>query len=143
MGLPWLTTASMYINFKILGQKPPDKKTPDTSHPDKSPPTISPRYKCHKKNRCWIFVLGLVDPSRNRLASTAYFAIISSIILGGLFSGGFCPRGLCPRAFCRGLLTGYLMYDTYFQKFTYLHQRVSQSKIIRQTLCDCHSIIYK
>ena len=35
--------------------------------------------------------LGLVDPSRNRLASTVYFAIVSSTILGGLLSGDFCP----------------------------------------------------
>ena len=44
-----------------------------------------------------------MDPSRNRLASTAYFAITSSIILGGLLSGGFCPGDFCPG----GLLTGY------------------------------------
>ena len=31
------------------------------------------------------FFLGLVDPSRNSLASTAYFAIISSIVLGGFW----------------------------------------------------------
>ena len=31
--------------------------------------------------------------------STAYFAIISSIILGGLLSGGFCPGGFCPGGF--------------------------------------------
>ena len=37
-----------------------------------------------------------MDPSRNRLASTAYFAITSSIILGGLLSGGFRPGGFWP-----------------------------------------------
>ena len=38
----------------------------------------------------------------NRLASTAYFTIISSIILKGLLSGSFCPGGFCLGAFCRG-----------------------------------------
>jgi len=42
-----------------------------------------------KKKRVWIFFLGLVDTSRNKLASTAYFAIISSKILGGLLSEAF------------------------------------------------------
>ena len=64
----------------VLGQKPPDKKPPDKSHsdkshPDKIPPTISPQYispKKSPKNRCWIFFLGLMDPSRNRLVSSAY-----------------------------------------------------------------------
>ena len=32
------------------------------------------------KSRGWIFYLGLVDPSGNRLASTAYFAIVSSLV---------------------------------------------------------------
>ena len=41
------------------------------------PPTISLRYKSQKKNsKGWIFFLGLVDPSRNKSALTAYFAII-------------------------------------------------------------------
>ena len=48
------------------------------------------------------FFIGLVDPSRNRLASTAYFAIISSIILGGLIVGGFCPGGFCSGGFFSG-----------------------------------------
>ena len=53
-----------------------------------------------------------MDPSQNRLASTAYFAIVSSFVLGdictgGLFtgdllSGGFCPGGFCPRGFLSG-----------------------------------------
>ena len=41
------------------------------------------------------------DPSRNRSASTAYFTIISSTILGGLLYGAFIRV-----AFVRGLLTG-------------------------------------
>ena len=48
------------------------------------------------------FLLGLVDHSWNRLASTAYFAIISSIILGGLLSESFCLGGFCPGAFFSG-----------------------------------------
>ena len=60
---------------------------------------MSPRYKSPKKTRGWIFLLWLVDPSRNRLTSTAYFAIIASIILGGLLSRGFCPGGVLSGAF--------------------------------------------
>ena len=51
----------------------------------------------------WIFFLELVDPSWNRLASTAYFAIISSVfcmhdyvfMLGGgrILSPGGVSRG--------------------------------------------------
>ena len=53
----------------------------------------------------WLYVrtrlagifLGLVDP---RIASAAYFAIISSITLGGLLIvGGFCPGGFLSRGF--------------------------------------------
>ena len=43
-----------------------------------------------------------MDPSRNRFASMAYFAIISSIILGGLLSGCLCPGGFCPGGFLPG-----------------------------------------
>ena len=50
-------------------------------------------------SRVWDFFLGLVDPSRNRLASTTYFEIISSIILGGLLSDGFFVRGLMVGGF--------------------------------------------
>ena len=75
-----------------LGQKPHDKKPPN-----KSPPTISPRYKKIGAG----FFLGLVDPSRNRLASTAYFSIISSITLGVLLPGGFCLGGILSGAFNR------------------------------------------
>ena len=94
------------IPLMVLGQKPPDKKPPDKSLPDKSRPTISLQYKNPNKTGARFF-LGLVDPSRSRLASTAYFAIISSIILWCLLSGGFCPGGLCPGGFLSGLLTGY------------------------------------
>jgi len=48
--------------------------------------------KAQKKTRSWIFFLGLVDPSRNRLALTAYFAIIL---------GGFCPEGFLLGVFDR------------------------------------------
>ena len=48
------------------------------------------------------FFLGLVDPSRKRLASMAYFTIISSIILWSLLSGSFV-RG----ASCQVFLTDY------------------------------------
>ena len=89
----WIT------GFKL---KAPRQKASDKSHPDKNPQTVSPRYKSQKKIGVGIFFLGLVDRSRNRLASTAYFAIISSIILGGLLLEGFCPGALC-----RGLSTGY------------------------------------
>ena len=37
-----------------------------------------------KTSRAWIFILVLVDPSRNRLASTAYFSKVSSV---------FCMHG--------------------------------------------------
>ena len=63
--------------------------------PIQKPPYNKPRYKSTKKTRDWIFFLGLVDPSQNRLASTAYFTIISLIILTGLLSGSFCPVGFC------------------------------------------------
>jgi len=53
--------------------------------------------KAQKKNQELDFFLGLVDPSRNRLALTAYFAII----LGGLLSGGFCPGGFLSGVFDR------------------------------------------
>ena len=36
-----------------------------------------------------------MDPIRNKLPLTTYFAII----LGGLLSGGFCPGGFCPGGF--------------------------------------------
>ena len=36
-----------------------------------------------------------MDPSQNRLVSTAYF----TIILAGLLSGDFCPGGFCPVGF--------------------------------------------
>ena len=84
IGWFWNFLPLLRYQLQVLGQKPPDKKPPDKSHPDKSPPTISPRYKSPKKpkkNRGWIFFLGLVDSSQNRLVSTAYFAIISSILL--------------------------------------------------------------
>ena len=84
----YLNIVEVTYIYMVLHQKPPDKKPPD-----KSSPTISPRYKSpppkKSKNRGWILFLGLVDPSRNLLASTAYFTIISSIILGCLLSGGF------------------------------------------------------
>ena len=72
----------------------------------------------------WIF-LGLVDPSRNRLVSTAYFGIVSSFVIGGLLSGGLMSGGICPKGlivrglivggllsvgFLSGLLTGYRTY---------------------------------
>ena len=47
-----------------------------------------------KTSRAWTFFLGLVDPCRNRLASTAYFPIIFSIILGGLLVGWLLSGGL-------------------------------------------------
>ena len=69
----------------------------------KAPPTKSPWYKSKKKKPGAGFIfLGLVDPSRNRLVSTAYFVIISTIILGGLLSGGFFPGGFCPGGFLDG-----------------------------------------
>ena len=52
---------------------------------------------------------GLVDPKRNRLASTAYFAIISSIILGAYCWGAFFWEDFDQGFFLRGLLTGYLI----------------------------------
>ena len=59
----------------VLGQKPLDK----------SPPTKSPRYKSQKKKPGVGFFLGLVNPSRSRLASTAYFAKPGFIVLVELF----------------------------------------------------------
>ena len=89
-----------YMN---LVQKPPDKKPPGESHPDKSPPTISPQYESPEKKKPGAgFFLGLVDPNRNRLASTAYFVLISSIILGSLSSGDFGPGGFFPGGFLSG-----------------------------------------
>ena len=86
----------------VLVQKPPDKNSSDKSHPDKSPPTNSSQYKNPKNTRGWIF-LGLVDPSRKRLASTAYFAIISTIILGAYCRGAFVRAAFVRGAFYRGL----------------------------------------
>ena len=72
----------------VLGRKPPYKNPSD-----KSPPAISPRYKSPKKNNQGLdFFLGLGDPSWNRLASTAYFAII----LGGFLSGAFHRLPISP-----------------------------------------------
>ena len=48
----------------------------------------SPPVKRHPTVGFFYF-LGLVDPSRNRLASKAYSSIISSIILVGFLSGFF------------------------------------------------------
>ena len=39
---------------------------------------IAPQQKA---SRAWAFFLGLVDPSRNRLASTAYFAKLGFSVL--------------------------------------------------------------
>ena len=112
----------MYYNTRrippkmVLGQKPPRQKATGQKPPGKSSPTISPRYKSPKKTKGWIFFLGFVDPSRDRLASTSYFAIISSIILGNFLAEGFCLGGFLSGAFCRGLLTGYPQNDQpYFQ----------------------------
>ena len=97
----------LYSNLgqKPPGKMPPDKNHPHKNHPDKSPPIISPGIKA-KKNRCWIFFSGLIDPSWNRLASTTYFAIISSKILGGYCREAFVRVAFVQGVFCRQLLTG-------------------------------------
>ena len=80
--------------------KAPRQKTPRQKPPGQKPSDNKPWYKSPKKNQGLdIFFLGLVDPSRNRLVSTAYFPTISSIILGGLLSGGFCPGSFLSGAF--------------------------------------------
>ena len=41
-----------------------------------------------KTSRGWIFFVRLVDPSRNRLVSTAYFVIVSSVFCMPFFQSG-------------------------------------------------------
>ena len=72
-------------------------------------------------SRGCIFFSRLVDPSRNRFASTAYFAIVSQCFacMGmhtskSICQGAFCNGGICPRWFiirgliCRGFIVEHL-----------------------------------
>ena len=49
-----------------------------------------------KASRVWEFFLGLVDPSRNKLASTTYLAIVSSV---------FCMQGYAINAYIKIKIT--------------------------------------
>ena len=110
------------IKFWVIGQKPPDKRPPD-----KSLPKISPRYKSPKKPGAGYLFLGLVDPSRNRLASTAYFAIIFSIILRGLLSGAFVRVAYCGKFFAGYHILYAVATFTSSTTLSHLHKQISHS----------------
>ena len=64
------------------------KKSPGQKPPDNKPPVLKPK---NKPGACCF--LGLVDPSQNSLASTAYFAIIL---------GAYCRAAVVRVAFVLG-----------------------------------------